>query len=60
MNKYERYKKVNLPWLKEIPNHWCIDKTKRFSENKKEINKGNRERNMKHIRFLKKMIWYLN
>ena len=46
MNKYERYKKVNLPWLKEIPNHWCIDKTKRFSENKKEINKGNRERNI--------------
>ena len=28
MNKYERYKKVNLPWLKEIPNHWEIIRNK--------------------------------
>lgn len=25
MNKYESYKKVNLPWLNEIPSHWGIN-----------------------------------
>lgn len=41
MNKYERYKKVNLPWLKEIPNHWEIIRNKNiFKENKKSV--GNR------------------
>lgn len=24
MNKYESYKKVNLPWLKEVPSHWEV------------------------------------
>lgn len=38
MNKYERYKKVNLPWLKEIPNHWEIIRNKNiFKENKKSV-----------------------
>ncbi len=31
MNKYESYKKVNLPWLNEIPSHWEFIKLKRIA-----------------------------
>jgi len=24
MNQYSTYKEVNLPWLKEMPQHWCL------------------------------------
>ena len=46
MNKYENYREIGLPWLKEIPNHWGINKVKRYSDNKKELNKGNKEKNV--------------
>lgn len=46
MNKYENYREIGLPWLKEIPNHWEINKVKRYSDNKKELNKGNKEKNV--------------
>ncbi|WP_341433465.1 restriction endonuclease subunit S [Mesomycoplasma ovipneumoniae] len=32
MNRYESYKKVNLPWLKEVPSHWEINRVKRYFE----------------------------
>ncbi|MDW2924687.1 restriction endonuclease subunit S [Mesomycoplasma ovipneumoniae] len=32
MNRYESYKEVNLPWLKEVPSHWEINKVKRYFE----------------------------
>lgn len=29
MKKYEKYKEVGLPWLKEVPEGWDVDKLKR-------------------------------
>lgn len=46
MNKYEKYKKVDLPWLEEVPEHWEVKKVKRYSVSKKELNKGNIEKNI--------------
>lgn len=34
MNKYERYKKVDLPWLEEVPEHWDYGSLKRISNYK--------------------------
>ncbi|CYU40314.1 restriction endonuclease subunit S [Streptococcus suis] len=31
MNRYESYKDVDLPWLKEVPSHWEVSKIKRIS-----------------------------
>jgi len=46
MNRYDSYKNVDLAWLKEVPSHWEIEKTKRFFRSFKEINKGNKEKNV--------------
>ncbi len=35
MNKYKEYKKVDLPYLKEIPEHWDVKKNKRILSLKK-------------------------
>ena len=26
MNKYENYKKVEIPWVRKIPTHWRIER----------------------------------
>ena len=46
MNRYDSYKNADLAWLKEVPSHWEIEKTKRFFRSFKEINKGNKEKNV--------------
>lgn len=46
MNKYKSYAQIDLPWIKRIPSHWKINKVKRYSISKKEINKGNKEKNV--------------
>ena len=30
MKRYETYKKVDLPWLEEVPEHWDVTKYKRY------------------------------
>ena len=37
MNRYEEYKTVDIPWIKEIPNHWKLERHKNILELKKEI-----------------------
>lgn len=37
MNKYERYKKVDLPWLEEVPEHWEVKRNKSIFKEKKEV-----------------------
>ena len=46
MNKYKSYAQIDLPWIERIPSHWKINKVKRYSISKKEINKGNKEKNV--------------
>ena len=36
MNKYENYRVVELPWLKEIPAHWRIAKVNNIFEERRE------------------------
>lgn len=36
MNKYERYKKVDLPWLEEVPEHWELVKINILFEERRE------------------------
>lgn len=44
MNRYEEYKKVNLPWLKEIPTHWeIIPISHVFEERRERNNNGNNQ-----------------
>ena len=38
MNRYESYKKVNLPWLNEIPSHWEVKRISRALLLRKEKN----------------------
>lgn len=38
MNKYERYKKVDLPWLEEVPEHWEVSPISHVFEERKEKN----------------------
>lgn len=38
MNKYEQYKKVALPWLEEIPEHWELGRIGRIFNLRKEKN----------------------
>ncbi|WP_139690059.1 restriction endonuclease subunit S [Streptococcus oralis] len=40
MNKYERYKKVDLPWLEEVPEHWAVAPISHVFEERKEINQN--------------------
>jgi probable type I restriction-modification system len=37
MNRYERYKKVDLPWLEEVPEHWEVKRNKSIFKEKKEV-----------------------
>lgn len=38
MNRYDKYKSVNLPWVNEIPKHWEIIRNKNiFVEKKKSV-----------------------
>lgn len=46
MNKYEEYKKSGILWMEELPVHWEIKPIKRYSYSKKELNKGNIEKNI--------------
>ena len=36
MNKYENYREIGLPWLKEIPAHWRISKVNNMFEERRE------------------------
>ena len=36
MKKYESYKKVEVPWLNEIPNHWKLSKVNLVFEERRE------------------------
>lgn len=36
MNRYESYKEVDLPWLKEIPSHWGVEKINLIFEERRE------------------------
>lgn len=38
MNKYERYKKVDLPWLEKVPEHWELGRISRIFNLRKEKN----------------------
>ena len=38
MKKYESYKKVELPWLNEIPNHWDVEPVSHIFEERREKN----------------------
>lgn len=38
MSKYERYKKVDLPWLEEVPEHWEFGRIGRIFNLRKEKN----------------------
>lgn len=46
MSRYENYKQVDLPWMKEIPSHWEIDRAKNHFTYRKELNKDNFEKNI--------------
>lgn len=36
MNRYESYKEVNLPWLKEVPSHWEVKKVNFIFDERRE------------------------
>ena len=44
--RYREYKKVDLPWLDEVPSHWEINRAKYFIYSKKEINKDKKIMNV--------------
>ncbi|MBU0278208.1 restriction endonuclease subunit S [Gemella sp. zg-1178] len=46
MKKYEKYKEIKLPWLKEVPEHWEILKNRNIFKYRKELNKNNIEKNV--------------
>ena len=41
LNPHVKMKATNIPWLKEIPEHWECVKLKMFCQDNKEKNKGN-------------------
>lgn len=43
LNPHVKMKATNIPWLKEIPEHWECVKLKMFCQDNKEKNKGNME-----------------
>ena len=43
LNPHVKMKATNIPWLKEIPEHWECVKLKMFCQENKEKNKGNIE-----------------
>ena len=46
MKRYSEYKQVDLPWLKEIPSHWEMDRGKNYIFYFKELNTNNKEKNV--------------
>lgn len=44
--RYEDYKKVDLPWVEEVPSHWEIERAKFYISSKKEINKDKKIMNV--------------
>ncbi len=46
MNRYEKYKRVDLLYLEKVPEHWEVHKAKYFEFSKKEINKSGLENNV--------------
>ena len=43
LNPHVKMKATNIPWIKEIPEHWDCAKLKMFCQDNKEKNKGNIE-----------------
>ncbi len=44
MLQYEQYKAINLPWLKDIPAHWSVQRNKTvFSEMKEEVGQNSEQ-----------------
>lgn len=37
MNKYENYKKVEIPWVRKIPTHWRIERNKNIFKKTKSV-----------------------
>lgn len=52
---YEKYKKVALPWIDEIPSHWEMERNKNFLTVKDET-VGNKDKNYKLLSLTKKGI----
>ena len=52
---YEEYKKVDLPWIDEIPSHWEMERNKNFLTVKDET-VGNKDKNYKLLSLTKKGI----
>jgi len=52
---YKKYKKVNLPWIDEIPSHWEMERNKNFLTVKDET-VGNKDKNYKLLSLTKKGI----
>lgn len=52
---YEEYKKVDLPWIDEIPSHWDMERNKNFLTVKDET-VGNKDKNYKLLSLTKKGI----
>ncbi|WP_208894806.1 restriction endonuclease subunit S [Ureaplasma diversum] len=44
MKKYNSYKEINLPWLKEVPSHWEVEKIRHVFEERKEKNINAKEK----------------
>lgn len=44
--RYKDYKKVDLPWLEEVPRHWDMKRAKFYIYSKKEINKDKKITNV--------------
>lgn len=44
MKSYERYREVNLPWVKYIPAHWELSPVRQIFEERKEKNIGSKNK----------------
>lgn len=46
MKKYIEYAITDIPWLTQLPSHWCLFRAKRLFSNPKEKNENNKEKNI--------------
>lgn len=46
MKKYIEYAITDIPWLTQLPSHWCLFRAKRLFSNPKEKNENNNEKNI--------------
>ena len=46
MKRYVEYTITDIPWLTELPSHWCLFRAKRLFSNPKEKNENNNEKNV--------------